>query len=343
MSKLSDQPGRLPAGSRVEQDLSRYEGLGDDELEQILKGQKPDPTVEEDDVEEAEEADETAEEAEEDENSDEEDEAEDKEADKPDKDDGDDESAELTPLEKRMMLLERRLEKESLERERETERRKRAEMLASKQAGRAGYYKQQAEKGGVAKPAKDGSEDPEWVEGDEEKPEAKEGAEQPNLPPYWEEDRTEQVLATINDEGNKFTSERAEEFQTFDDPNEAKAFYQRFTELIEAEAGPYRQDFATSSLKSVRKLARSIMTSAFATAKIEYADKVGEKATVQKAESTAKNKRRKKKAAISKSGAPSKPKGGAKSYDEMTEEELEAEFQSEFGENYNARRDSLIS
>jgi hypothetical protein len=340
MSKLGDQPGRLPAGSRVEQDLSQYADLSDEELEAILKGQKEDPTVEEDeddDAEEAEEEDKPAEEEEE--NSDEEDDEEDAEAAKPDAD-GAEESDELSPIEKRMMLLERRLEKEGLERERETERRKRAEMLASKQAGRAGYYKQAAEKAGAAKPEADGEEEPGWVDG-EEKPAAKEGDEQPNLPPHWEEDRAESVLQTINDEGGKFTAERADEFQKFDDPEEAKEFYARFTELIEEEAGPYRQDFATSSLKSVRKLARSIMTSAFATAKIEYADKVGEKATVRKAESAAKNKRRKKKAAISKSGAPSKPKSGAKSYTEMSDEELEAEFQAEFGENYNARRDSL--
>ena len=141
----------------------------------------------------------------------------------------------------------------------------------------------------------------------------------------------------INDEGNKFAAERAEEFE-----NLPEGFAARMGEIIAIESVPYREELLTGKIASVRKLSRTLYQSAYATARIEFADKLTAEATTRKAESVTKSIRRKKKAAISKTGQGPKPKAAAKSYEEMDDAELEAEFKKEFGDNYNPSRNTLV-
>jgi hypothetical protein len=231
--------------------------------------------------------------------------------------------------------MEKRLELESLKRERAEEATKRAELMASRNAGKAGFLKQQLEKKAGKKPVKPATE----VEaGEEEDPwdateQAQDDAEQHSAEPtLWAEDRKELVEMAINEEGVKFAMERSAELESM-----PEGFGARLQELVSKEAVPYRDAFRTSSIKAVRKLSRSLMATAYATARIEFADKKTAEAVTRKAESVAKSKRRKKKAAISKSGVPKKIKGKPTSYEGMSDDELEAEFQGEFGQNYNGR------
>jgi hypothetical protein len=262
-----------------------------------------------------------------------------KEADEADEKKEQDEEA---PLERRIRLLERRLELEALERTKETEARKRAELLASKQAGRAGYLQRQLQQSPPkAQPAKaeaDGDEDP-W---DEKEEQSQDNRQEQNLPAQQEqlvdEDRIELARMAIHDEGNEFAKRHAQELEEM--PEE---FLNRMQELMQEEAAPYVEEFSTSSMKVVRKLARSLMNSAYATARIEFADKVAEnatkEATTRKAASVEKSKRRKAKAAISKGGVKKKAQPKTKSYEDMTLEELEAEMAKEHGDNYRAGSD----
>ncbi len=340
---------QLPGGSRIEQDLTAYEDLTDEELEKIMAGKMADPGAEPEEEEEEEaEADPEEEADAEDEDSEEE---EDEAADEPDEDDAEPEAKDdpdgeekPNPLEARLAQLERRLKIEALERQKETAARERAELLASKNAGRAGFLKQQLEKSGkaAAKPQgkpEDGDESEAQWDAPQEEVQAQDDAEQsPARDPRWDEDRQELIKIAVNDEGFKFAQERADELQELPD-----TFNSRLQELVAEATVPYREVFRTSSIKTVRKLARSLFSTAYATALIEHADEKTAGATTRKAESVAKSKRRKKKAAISKSGRGAKPKAKPSSYDDMSDEELEAEFKAEFGENYNARRDSLLS
>ena len=315
-------------GTRQEMPKTGYEDLTEEEMEAILEGRKPDPTVEED-----EEAEEETKEVEDDPEKEEEAE-EDPEDDEPEEDDEVEEDT--VSVEDRLAAMEKRLELESLKRERAEEATKRAELMASKNAGRAGFLKQQLEKKKAGKKAvKPESED---EDGDTEDPwdateQAQDDAEQPSAEPsLWAEDRKELVEMAINEEGVKFASERSAELEAM-----PEGFGARLQELVSAEAVPYRDAFRTSSIKAVRKLSRSLMATAYATARIEFADKKTAEAVTRKAESVAKSKRRKKKAAISKSGAPKKVKGKPASYDDMSDDELENEFKGEFGHNYNGR------
>jgi hypothetical protein len=192
-----------------------------------------------------------------------------------------------------------------------------------------------------AQPAKaeaDGEEDP-WSEDKEAKPQ--EDRQEQNLPAQQglvDEDRVELVRMAISDEGNSFAQAHAGELDEM--PGE---FLTRIQELMREEAAPYVEELSTSSMKVVRKLARSLMNSAYATARIEFADKVAEnstkEATTRKAESVEKSRRRKAKAAISKGGVKSKAQPKPKSYEDMTLEELEEEMKKEYGENYRAGSD----
>lgn len=341
---MPDNVKPLPPGSRKAQNLGGYEELSEEELQAAFEGEK-DPVAEAKAEEEAKLA------AENDDPADEDDD-EQEDADAQDEDDGDDEEEkadeaeekeedEESPLESRIRLLERRLELEALERTKETAARERAELLASKQAGRAGYLQQQLKK--KQSPPKAQSKKKTEDDGDED-PWAEENAAQDNRQEQFEpvqeltqeqkEDREELVKMAINDEGQEFAKLHAGNLE--DMPEE---FIKRLRDLMQEEAAPYAKDFQTGSIKMVRKLARTCMSSAYATCRIEFADQVAEnvkaKATTRKAESVAKSKRRKAKAAISKggAGATKKPKP-AKDYEDMDDEELEAAFLSEFGEDY---------
>lgn len=347
----------LPPGSRKSQDLGGYAEMSLDELDRIMQTDD-DPVAkakaEEEEKAKAEEDDDGIDPADEEEEQDEPDKSDKPDEDEPDEDepepddekeekadeadkDSEEKVEEEPPLEKRIRLLERRLELESLERMKESEARKRAELLASKQAGRAGYLQQQLKKSPAkAQPKKaedDADEDP-W--GGEADPQ--DNRQEQNQPSQeteaWAEDRAELVKMAINDEGNEFAKRHAHELEEMPED-----FIGRLQELMKEEAAPYADEFRTGSMRTVRKLARSLMNSAYATARIEFADKVAEnaKATAskRKAESVEKSKRRKAKAAISKGGAKATKKAPRqKSYEDMSLEELEAEMKKEFGENY---------
>jgi hypothetical protein len=325
----------LPAGSRPEQNLSDYSKMSDDDLDNILKGNAEDPTQPQEaeaEVEEEEVVVDEKEEKEEDEAAD--DAEEEAEADpkvEKEADDKEEPEAKEDPVEQRFQNLEKRLALEALKRERAEEKQHRAELLASRHAGRAGYLQQQLKKG--SKPAAEG--DDATAEGSDDAWEQAEGkgAEQAQTKqnqPVFDDTRVELMSLAINDEGNQFTQAHAAEFERL-----PEGFETRLAELVREEAALYRDDFKAATIPMVRKLARSIMTSAYATAQIEYAEKVTEQATVRKAESTAKSKRLKKKAAISKSGrGPAKPKPKPSSYEDMSDAELDAEFEREFGDNH---------
>jgi hypothetical protein len=318
------RPSALPPGSRPDQDLTRYDDMSEDELDALMKG-GVDPT---EPVEEEPEAEEVVEDPTEEE---------------PEVEEGpaaeEAEEAEPVDYDKRIALLEARLERESLERVKETAARERAELMASKQAGRAGYLKQQLEKGApAAKPQSAGAEENPW-DAEEQAP-ASSSEEPTEQPVVYADDRgthREVVAMAINDEGNKFAAERAEEFE-----NLPEGFAARMGEIIAIESVPYREELLTGKIASVRKLSRTLYQSAYATARIEFADKLTAEATTRKAESVTKSIRRKKKAAISKTGQGPKPKAAAKSYEEMDDAELEAEFKKEFGDNYNPSRNTLV-
>jgi hypothetical protein len=327
---------RLPDGTRqAVPDLDKYKDLSDDELSDIMAGLKDDPTVEpEPDPEPADDGMDDPEPEEKEEESTEEEPSEEEPADESAKDD-DEPADDPNPLEKRIQLLERRLELEALQRERETEARKRAEMLASKQAGRAGYLQQQLKDKAKDAPAKsedtDASDDP-WADDDSQSP--KETRQEQPAPVQGrqqdDDTRTELVAIAINDEGVKFANEHAAQLEEM--PGK---FVDRLQDLIREEAAPYAGEFQEASMKTVRKLARSIMNSAYAAARIEFAQEVEREATTREAESVEKSRRRIKKAAISATGrrsAPPKPTN--KSYEDMDLDELEAEMKKEFGENY---------
>jgi hypothetical protein len=322
----------------------------------ILSGDKPDPTIEkeeepveddpfvdkpdddadDDDDDDDKKVEDDADDDADDDTDDDKDEDEDKDDDdKPEKDDDE------NPLAKRLALLEKRLELEGLERVRESEARKRAELLASKQAGRAGYLQQQLTKKAKAAPAvsedADASDDP-WKDDDSQSPAVEEDAPQPQTLKGMadEEARLELAKMAINDEGTQFANEHAGSLEGM-----PEKFILRLQELMAEEAAPYAEEFKTGSLKAVRKLARSCMTSALAGARIEFASTLKQEATTRKADSVEKSRRRKKKAAISATGKRSAPpKVKSTSYEDMSIEELEAEMQKEFGANYRlgARR-----
>jgi hypothetical protein len=249
------------------------------------------------------------------------------------------ESEDDTPdFEKRIALLEARLEREALERARETAARERAELMASKQAGRAGYLKQQLDKGSApAKPQSAGEEESPWdAEARAQESKDEEPTRTPAVGPEDLGTHREVVAMAINDEGNKFAAEKAEEME-----NLPEGFTERMGQIIAEESVPYREELLTGKIGTVRKLSRSLYQSAYATARIEFADKLTAEATTRKAESVSKSVRRKKKAAISKTGQAPKAKKPAKSYEEMSDKELEAEFRKEFGDNYNPSRNTL--
>lgn len=349
MSK--DEMGiQLPLGTRQsEPGIEQFEGLSDDEISDILAGHKELPGEEEEQDEAPKDDDGTDEpDKDEDEGQDKDDEPADEEDsdeeeepaadgdDEPEAADDSDDKAELSPLEKRIAMLERRLELEGLERQRETEARKRAEMLASKQAGRAGFLQQKLKDKAKAtdtdgEPAADASDDP-WTD-DESQSATEERREQPatsqGLQPM-DDSRQELVAMAINDEGSRFAAEHAAQLEEMD----AK-YVERLEELIKEEAAPYAEEFRTAPVKTVRKLARSCMNSAFVAARIEMAADAEAQATTRQAESVAKSRRRKSKAAISTTGRRSAPpKPTKKSYEDMDLDELEAEMKKEFGENY---------
>lgn len=320
-------------GGRQEQVRTGYEDLSEEEMEAIMDGTKPDPMAEEEpevepEVEEDPKKVEDDEEAEEEVEEDPED---------PEPEEDEEVEEDTVSVEDRLAAMEKRLELESLKRERAEEATKRAELMASKNAGRAGFLKQQLEKKKAGKkavkPESDNDEDGETEDPWDATEQAQDDAEQREVAPsLWAEDRKELVEMAINEEGVKFASERAAELEDM-----PEGFGARLQELVSAEAVPYRDAFRTSSIKAVRKLSRSLMATAYATARIEFADKKTAEAVTRKAESVAKSKRRKKKAAISKSGAPKKIKGKPANYDDMSDEELENEFKGEFGHNYNGR------
>jgi hypothetical protein len=335
---------KLDDGSRPDQDLSTYQDLTDEELDAILKGKKEDPTqVEEPDDEPDNEPEEEPDA--EDEPQDDEPEGED-EAEEEDSEDGDPEpdEAEEDVFEKRLALLERRLEIESMKRQKAEEDAKRASLLASKQAGRAGYLQQQLKKT-APKPTEDGEDaEGDWDDTDESRP-ATGSEDRAPQNPVWDEDRAEQVMMILRDEGMSFANQHISDIETMvagDNDVSVESFDKRLQEIITEEVQRNREDFQSASLKTVRKLARSIMNSAYATARIEYAEEASEKATVRQAESTGKRIRRKKKAAISKSGkAPKRAAPVQKSYEEMSDEEIENEFKKEFGTNYRGSRNII--
>jgi hypothetical protein len=340
------------------QDLGGYDELSLDDLDRIMLTDE-DPVAkakeEEEEAKKKQEEDDLVDpnpddEADEEDESDAADEAEEEEEEasesKEDQDKGKEEKQEVeeSPLEKRIRLLERRLELEALERVKETEARKRAELLASKQAGRAGFLQQQLKKSPAkAQPDKKAEagadEDDPWAD----KEAAQETRQEQDLPaqemqPQMNEDRVELVRITIEDEGNRFAKDHAGDLEEM-----PEKFINRLQELMQEEAAPYVQELTTSSLKAVRKLARSLMNSAYATARIEFSDSVAENTKTEveqrKAASVAKSKRRKAKAAISKGGKAAKPQPKSKSYDDMTLEELEVEMKKEFGEDYRLGSD----
>lgn len=337
---MSEKGTQLPLGTRKAQpDLAKFDELSDDDLDQIMAGLKPDPTVEKEEEPEPEPdtMDEPEPEPEEEEEEAKDEEPEEEAEEEDDEPEQADEPAaeELSPLEKRLALLERRLQLEALERERESEARKRAEMLASKQAGRAGYLQQQLKEKAKAKPTQSeaaGASDDLWDDDESQSP-AVERQEQPATDPGLELDDTRRELITIaiNDEGNKFAQDNAEELEDW-----SPELLDKLQERIREEAAPFASEFASSSMATVRKLARSCMNSALASLASERVRAEIAEATTRKAESVEKSRRRKKKAAISTTGrrsAPPAPKA-QKSYDEMDLDELEAEMKKEFGENY---------
>ena len=353
MAKEKEEIGvEIPIGTRrAEPGIDKYAHLSDEEMADILSGDKPDPTiekeeepVEDDPFEDKPEADDddkdddkVEDDADDDADADDADADDDKDedGDKDDADEPDEKADDENPLAKRLALLERRLELEGLERVRESEARKRAELLASKQAGRAGYLQQQLKEKAKAQPAKsedaDASDDP-WKDDDSQSPAVEEDAPQPQTLQGMadEEARLELAKMAINDEGTRFANEHAGALEGM-----PEKFILRLQELMAEEAAPYAEEFKSGSLKAVRKLARSCMTSALAGARIEFADTLKQEATTRKADSVEKSRRRKKKAAISATGkrsAPPKPK--STSYEDMSIEELEAEMQKEFGDNY---------
>lgn len=345
---MSDTPTPLPPGSRKAQDLSGYDELSAEELDRIMMTDE-DPVAKAKEEEEERLAKEEAAEDdtvdpnpddEEDEDEDPAEEAEEEEKAPESKKGQADETAEEdeeSPLEKRIRLLERRLELEALERTKETEARRRAELLASKQAGRAGYLQQQLKKSPAKAQATEDDAD-EDADAEEKAPQNRQERNQPTPDPVWQEDRVELVRMAITDEGNEFAKAHASEFEEMPD-----AFLNRVQELMKEEAVPYREELMTSSVKTVRKLARSLMNSAYATARIEFADNVADnatrEATARKADSAGKSRRRKAKAAISKGSGRAKSAPKPKSYDDMTMDELEAEMKKEFGADYRLGSD----
>lgn len=352
---MPDPMKPLPPGSRREQDLSGYEEMDLDALDRILKGEDdpvakakadaeekaeaeeaakadpvdPDPDEEEEDVADSDAADEAEEEEEEEQPEPDTDQAEDKA-----------EESEGSPLEKRIRLLERRLELEGLERQKESEARKRAELLASRQAGRAGYLQQQLKQSSDKEQAKsesDASEDPWANETDAQENRPEPSRQDPSLED-WGDDRAELVQMAIKDEGNEFAKMHARDLEDM-----PEKFMTRLQELIREEAAPYAEEFKTSSIKTVRKLTRSLMASAYASARIEFADTVAENAAreadTRQADSVSKSKRRKAKAAVSKGSGRAKSAPKPKSYEDMSLEELEEEMKKEFGENYSVGSD----
>jgi hypothetical protein len=319
-------------------EIDKYAELSDEQLSDILAGHKEDPLAEKEEEEKPEpdsfddsDDEEPEQEAEEEEA---EEEADDSEEEAEEEEEEEEKEEELSPLEKRLALLERRLELESLQREKEVEARKRAELLASKQAGRAGYLQQQLKqkpKAADSEQKAEASDDP-WSDDDSQSSEVErqEPTSVPSASPQMDDARQELVSMAINDEGTKFANEHAAQLE--DMPEQ---FIQRLQELMVEEAAPYQDQLKDAPIKTVRKLARSCMTSAFAAARIEFADQLAEQASTRKAESVEKSRRRKKKSAISSSSRKT-PKAApkAKSYDDMDLDELEAEMRKEFGENY---------